>query len=84
MYAWKYNLSESYLKDLLSAIIGNYNLCSQSDFKVPGINTVFHGANSIRYFGSVMWNSVPNDLRNICDLDLFKTMETSWLTLQAM
>ena len=29
------------------------NLRSRSDFRVPGINTVFYGANSFRYFGSV-------------------------------
>lgn len=77
MYEIKHNLSENYLKHLFIAVNGNYNLRSKSDFRVPGINTVFYGANSIRYFGSVIWNSAPNDLRNIRDLDLFKTMETS-------
>ena len=74
----KHNLSESCLKDLFSAVNDNYNLRSQSDFRVPGINTVFYGANSIRYFGSVIWNSLPNDLRNICDFDLFKTTMRIW------
>ena len=60
------------------AVNGNYNLCSQSDFGVPGINTVFYGANSIRYFGSVIWNSFSNDLRNIGDFDLFKTTIQRW------
>ena len=74
----KHNLSESCLKDLFSAVNDNYNLRSQSDFRVPGISTVFYGANSIRYFGSVIWNSLPNDLRNICDFDLFKTTMRIW------
>ena len=55
----KHNLSESCLKDPFSVVNGNYNLRSQSDFRVPGINTVFYGANSISYFGSVIWNSIP-------------------------
>ena len=78
MYKIKYNLSESCLKDLFSVVDGNYNLHSQSDFGVPGINTVFHKANSIRYFGLVISNSLPNDLKNICDFDLFKTTIQRW------
>ena len=41
MYKIKRNLSESCLNDLFSAVNDNYNLSSQSDFGVPGINTVF-------------------------------------------
>ena len=78
MYNIKHNLSERFLKDLLGVVIGNYNLRSQSDIGVPGINTIFCGANSIRYFGSVIWNSLPNDLKKICDFDLFKTTIRRW------
>ena len=78
MYKTKHNLSESCLKDLFNVANGNYNLRSQSDFGAPGINTVFYGGNSVRYFGSVIWNSVPNDLKNICDFDLFKTTIPRW------
>ena len=66
------------MKDLFSAVNGNDDVRSQSDFRVPGKNTVFHGANSIRYFGSVIWNSLPNDLGNICDFDLFKMIIRRW------
>ena len=69
------------MKDLFSAVNGNYNLRSQSDFRFPGINTVFYGANSIRYFGSVIRNSLPNDFKSICDFDLFNTLNanpTKW------
>ena len=69
----KHNLSDSFLKDLFSTVYGNYDLRSQSDFGVPGINTVFYGTNSIRHLGSVIWNSLPNDSRNTSAFDLFKT-----------
>ena len=71
-YTKKYNLSESCLKDLFSAM--NDNLRSQTYFKISGINTVFYDASSIRCFGSVIWNSLPNDYRNICEFDLFNDM----------
>ena len=48
IYEIKHNLCE----DPFSAVNGNYNIRFQSDFRVPGINTVFYGVNSIRYFGS--------------------------------
>ena len=72
MYDLKHNLSENCLKYLFSAVNGNKSH-SQSGFAGLGIITVFCIANSIRYFGSVIWNSLSNDLRNICDFDLFKT-----------
>ena len=50
------------------------NFYSQSDFGVPCRNTVFYGANSTKCFGLVIWNSLSNDLRNICNFDLSKTM----------
>ena len=82
----KQNLSECCLNDLFNVLNNNYDLGSQSDIGVPGTNTIFCGANPIRYFGSVILNSLPNDLRNICDFDLIKStkMETetkaSWLS----
>ena len=74
MYKIKHNLSESCLKDLFSAANDNYKVRSQYDFGVPGTNTVFHGVNSINYFISKIYNSLPNDLKSICDFDLFKTI----------
>ena len=62
MYKMKSNLSESCLTNLFSVASGNYNLPSQSDFRVPGTNTDFYGTNSIGNFGSVIRNSLPNDL----------------------
>ena len=71
MYKIKHKLSESCLRDLFSIVNGNYNLRFLSDFRV-------YGANSIKYFGSVIWNSLSNDLRNICDFNLFKMTIRRW------
>ena len=54
VYKIKHKLSENCLKGLFSTVNANYNLHSQSDFKVPGINTIFYDANLIRHFGSVI------------------------------
>ena len=72
MYKIKRNVSESCLNNLFSTVNGNYNLRSQSVFRAPGVITVFYGVSSIRYFGSVILNSLPNDFRNICVLIYLK------------
>ena len=47
----------------LSEFFHNYNLRSRSELTVPSITTVFKVQNSISYFGSVIWNLSPAELR---------------------
>ena len=37
---------------------------SQQDLVIPSVNSVLKGKNSLRYFGSVIWKSLPNEMRN--------------------
>ena len=46
--------------------IGPQKLC------IPNINSVRFGKGSIRYFGPVIWNSVPAEIRNANTLSSFK------------
>ena len=43
----------------------SYNLRSQSDLEIPPVNTENFGRNSMKYFGPIIWNSVPARFRNI-------------------
>ena len=58
MYKIKHKLSEKCLKDLFSAVSGNYNLRSLSDFRVPGINRVLTGPVQLgildRWYGIIL------------------------------
>ena len=56
----------------------NFNLRSRSELTVPSINTVFKGQNSISYFGSVIWNSIPAELRGINSFQVFKSEIKAW------
>ena len=56
----------------------NYNLRSKSELTVPSINTVFKGQNSISYFGSVIWNSIPAEYRGINSFQVFKSEIKAW------
>ena len=72
MYKVKHNLSESCLKYLFSVLSSNYNLLSQSDFRITGI--FFYMKNSIKIFGLGIWNILRTVLRKIFDFDLLKTL----------
>ena len=67
------NLSEFFVRNN-----HNYNLRSRSELTVPSINTVFKGQNSISYFGSVIWNSIPAELRGINSFQVFKSEIKVW------
>ena len=67
------NLSEFFVRNN-----HNYNLRSRSELTVPSINTVFKGQNSISYFGSVIWNSIPAKLREINSFQVFKSEIKAW------
>ena len=54
------------------------NLHSKQELVVPLIMTVNKGQNSLKYDGSVMWNSVPIEIRNSSSLGLFKQNRKRW------
>ena len=56
----------------------NYNPRSKSELTVQSINTVFKDQNSISYFESVIWNSIPADLREINYFQVFKSEMKAW------
>ena len=66
------------LKEFFIRTSHNYNLRSGSDLTIPNINTVTKGKNSISYFGSVLWNSIPASIRNIEDFDVFEIEIKKW------
>ena len=67
------NLSEFFVRNN-----HNYNLCSKSELLLPNVNTVFKGQNSIRYFGSVIWNSIPFELRKASSYQIFRSEIKRW------
>ena len=47
---------------------------------IPNINSVRFGKGSIRYFGPVIWNSIPAEIRNTNTLSSFKEKSRKWKT----
>ena len=47
---------------------------------IRNINSVRFGKGSIRYFGPVIWNSIPAEIRNTNTLSSFKEKSRKWKT----
>jgi len=41
------------------------NLRSNSELHIPSVRNVYSGKGSIRYFGPVLWNMIPFEIRNL-------------------
>ena len=78
MYKAVNNLPRGNLSEFFVRNNHNYNLRSRSELTVPSINTVFKGQNSISYFGSVIWNSIPAEYRGINSFHVFKSEIKAW------
>ena len=78
MYKAVNNLPEGNLSEFFVRNNHNYNLRSRSELTVPSINTVFKGQNSISYFGSLIWNSIPAKLKEINYFQVFKSEIKAW------
>ena len=48
-----------------------YSLRSQTDFQIPRINAILKGIEAVRYFGPVIWNNIPFEIRSIKKVLLF-------------
>ena len=48
------------------------------ELKMPFCNSVYHGKNSIRYFGPQIWSSVPLEIRNAATLEDFTRKIKCW------
>ena len=66
------------LENIFTRNSTNYNLRSQADLQIPDVHSTYNGLNSLRYYGAVMWNSLPITLRNIETLSEFKGKIKQW------
>ena len=87
MYKVTKGLTPTAISSLFLQCSNNRHTRSKSDFSVPQVNAVSFGQNSIRYLGSLIWNSIPTALRNVESSRieiLDQKLETIKLPLQVM
>ena len=52
--------------------------CQRDLIKGPFVNSVCKGKNSLRYFGCIIWNSLPVEIRKSETLPVFKLKIKEW------
>ena len=57
-------------------------LRTNSDLKNPSVNTVYKGDDSLRHLGPLIWQIVPEYLKNAKFLEAFKIGIQSWIPNQ--
>ena len=72
------NITDNIYSNIFIRTSYNFNLMSQPDLLIPSVKSVLKGKNSLRYFGSLMWNSLPTDIRNSESLVVFKAKIKTW------
>ena len=79
MFKLKNNLGPSLLDNIFKL---NNNirpgLRSHSEFARPNINTVHYGKDSLKYFGSHIWDLIPQDIKEAANLYIFKSKIRNW------
>ena len=63
IYKALHDISRNSLKELFVKRESTISLRSKPELVIPSINSVLKGKNSLRYFSSVIWNSLPIKIR---------------------
>ena len=79
LYKTKHDISPLIMKNIFDSKKSKDNLRTQTDFALPSINTVHYGNDSLKYFGPIVWNMIPNDIKKIDTLNKFKIEIKKWL-----
>ena len=72
------NLSAPIVADLFKVRQNNCNLKHCSYFSIPNVKSVYHGSESLSNLGPRIWNLVPNTLKQLDDINSFKTEIKKW------
>ena len=70
----KNDLSVTKMNDIFQERGASYNLRYQIDFTRPNINSEIFGINSPKYMAAKVWDMVSNDIKNVNDIETFKTI----------
>ena len=78
MYEVAKGLAPTAMSSLFLQCSNNRHTRSQLGFSIPLVNTLYFGQNSVRYLGSLIWNSIPPALRNVESFVECKFLIENW------
>ena len=56
----------------------SYNFRYQNVLQVPQVRTTKYGKKSFRFAAAVLWNSFPDNFRQVSSFNQFKTLISNW------
>ena len=65
--------SPACLRDVIKLRNSSYNLRGYDILNLPKVNTTKYDLQSWRYYGTKLWNSLPNSLRSLASYKAFRT-----------
>ena len=71
-------LNRTYLNDLFTEPLANYNFRDKYHLHQPQFHTYTYGFRSFKYSGSKLWNSLPRAIQNTNDINEFEKNVTEW------
>ena len=71
-------LSPEYINDLVNIKPSTYNFRAERQADVPRVNTTRYGLRSFRSEATLVWNSLPNELRVAESYPQFRRMIRGW------
>ena len=80
MFKVNNGLSVQLVSENLHFAENHYNCRHQlgTKFKVDHVETETYGKQSISYFAPKIWNSIPQEIKNVTTLAAFKTKIKQW------
>ena len=54
------------------------SLRSKPELVIPSVNSILKGKSSLRYFGSIIWDSLPTEIREDHSISSFVTKIKQW------
>ena len=72
LFKIKSNISNQIKYDIFQNRTLNYNLRTHTHSALNNINTVYYGPNSLRYFTFNIWNNIPEDFKQLSNVEEFK------------
>ena len=78
LFKIKNNLSVAIMNDIFQPRAVRYNLRSQIDFTRPNVNSEHFEISSLRYMAAKVWDMVPNDMKNVNEIETFKNNFRKW------
>lgn len=72
------NLNPTFMNEMFVTKETPYNLRDQNILDPPKFKKITYGKNTFSYYGSHLWNHLPNELKVCTDINEFKSMLQSW------